>query len=42
VGYREVESVVRERPDVAMAAMRVLANRLAEASRQHGEVEQEV
>jgi hypothetical protein len=42
VGYREVESVVRERPDVAMAAMRVLADRLAEASRQHGEVEQEV
>jgi len=42
VGYREVESVVRERPDVAMAAMRVLAKRLAEASRQHGEVEQEV
>jgi HEAT repeat protein len=41
VGYRDVESVVRERPDVAMAAMRVLADRLAEASRRQGEIRQE-
>jgi hypothetical protein len=30
--YRDVESVLRERPEIAMAAMRVLATRLAEAS----------
>jgi hypothetical protein len=34
--YRDVESVLRERPEIAMAAMRVLANRLAEASGQVG------
>jgi len=40
--YRDVESVLRERPEIAMAAMRVLANRLAEASHQRGEPGQEV
>jgi hypothetical protein len=30
--YRDVESILRERPEIAMAAMRVLAERLAEAS----------
>jgi hypothetical protein len=32
ISYRDVESILRERPEIAMAAMRVLANRLAEAS----------
>jgi HEAT repeat protein len=32
LSYRNVESVLRERPEIAMAAMRVMANRLAEAS----------
>jgi CRP-like cAMP-binding protein len=34
VSNRDVESVLRERPEIAMAAMRVLADRLAEASGQ--------
>jgi HEAT repeat protein len=34
ISYRDVESVLRERPKIAMAAMRVLADRLAEASGQ--------
>jgi HEAT repeat protein len=32
ISYRDVESILRERPEIAMAAMRVLADRLAEAS----------
>ena len=32
ITYRDVESILRERPEIAMAAMRVLADRLAEAS----------
>lgn len=32
ISYRDVESILRERPEIGMAAMRVLANRLAEAS----------
>jgi len=35
--YRDVESVLRERPEIAMAAMRVLATRLAEAARHEGQ-----
>ena len=35
IRYRDVESVLRERPQIAIAAMRVMADRLAEASRQH-------
>jgi CRP-like cAMP-binding protein len=34
--YRDVESVLQERPEIAMAAMRVLATRLAEASAHGG------
>ena len=34
---RDVESVLRERPEVALAAMRVLAIRLAEAARPEGQ-----
>jgi CRP-like cAMP-binding protein len=40
IRYRDVESVLRERPQIAIAAMRVMADRLAEASRQHGQIEQ--
>jgi CRP-like cAMP-binding protein len=29
IGYREFESMIRERPDVALAVMRVLAERLS-------------
>ena len=32
IGYREFESMLRERPGVGLAVMRVLANRLAESS----------
>jgi HEAT repeat protein len=39
LGNREFESMLRERPGIAMAVMRVLANRLAEDARQHGETE---
>ena len=31
IGHREFESMLRERPSVGLAVMRVLANRLAEA-----------
>jgi hypothetical protein len=42
LGRREFESMLRERPGVAMAVMRVLANRLAEDARRQDETEQEV
>ena len=32
IGYREFESMLRERPDVALGVMRVLASRLTEAT----------
>jgi CRP-like cAMP-binding protein len=32
IGYREFESMLRERPDVALGVMRVLAQRLAEGA----------
>ena len=39
IGYREFESMLRERPDVALGVMRVLAQRLAEGAvpPRHGE-----
>ena len=33
IGHREFESMVRERPDLALGVMRVLALRLAESAR---------
>jgi HEAT repeat protein len=36
IGRREFESLLRERPDVALAVMRTLANRVAEYSRAEG------
>jgi HEAT repeat protein len=42
LGNREFESMLRERPGIAMAVMRVLANRLAEDARGPGETEQDV
>jgi HEAT repeat protein len=42
LGRREFESMLRERPGIAMAVMRVLANRLAEDASPHGESGQEV
>jgi Cyclic nucleotide-binding domain len=42
LGRREFESMLRERPGIAMAVMRVLANRLAEDARRQDETEQEV
>ena len=33
IGHREFESMLRERPDVALGVMRVLASRLSEATR---------
>jgi HEAT repeat protein len=41
LGHREFESMLRERPAIAMAVMRVLANRLAEDAHRHGDAEQE-
>jgi CRP-like cAMP-binding protein len=36
IGHREFESMIRERPDVALAVMRVLAERLgAETAGRH-------
>jgi CRP-like cAMP-binding protein len=32
IGHREFEGMVRERPEIALAVMRVLAERLAAAS----------
>jgi CRP-like cAMP-binding protein len=32
IGHREFESMVRERPDIALAVMRVLAQRLGSAT----------
>ncbi len=40
LGRREFESMLRERPGIAMAVMRVLANRLAEDARRQDETEQ--
>jgi Cyclic nucleotide-binding domain/HEAT repeats/TLC ATP/ADP transporter len=42
LGRREFESMLRERPGIAMAVMRVLANRLAEDASRHREGGQEV
>jgi len=36
IGHAEFESMVRERPDLALGVMRVLALRLAESSRAAG------
>ena len=38
IGHREFESMLRERPDVALAVMRVLALRIAEGARPPGAV----
>ena len=37
IGHREFESMVRERPDLALGVMRVLAHRLAESTHKDGE-----
>lgn len=42
LGQHEFESMLRERPGIAMAVMRVLANRIAEDARRHGESGQDV
>ena len=42
LGRREFESMLRERPGIAVAVMRVLANRLAEDARRQDETEQQV
>jgi hypothetical protein len=41
IGHREFESLLRERPDVAMAVMRMLAFRVAERTRAEGGVDVE-
>jgi CRP-like cAMP-binding protein len=37
IGHREFESMLRERPDVALAVTRILATRLAEISSVDGD-----
>jgi HEAT repeat protein len=39
LGHRDFESMLRERPGIAMGVMRVLANRLAEEARRQGETD---